>query len=170
MKSNLLYKGQESAYGYVWMEFARTAPDGEALEAVTVGIGMRVTKPMSTPARFFFVTDGRVGTDFGLLDAASRPLRENALKKLLGEGATYATAEAYREAIDDRLFGLGRERYNQLVNLLLQLRRPLLAKDLDPVKVSDTLTAGLRPVDEDLILQAARDFENLAEIKRSSTH
>ncbi|MGW9410202.1 SbcC/MukB-like Walker B domain-containing protein [Streptomyces diastaticus] len=165
MKSNLLYKGQESAYGYVWMEFARTAPDGEVIEAVTVGIGMRVTKPMSTPARFFFVTDGRVGIDFGLLDAASRPLRENALKKLLGEGATYATAEAYREAIDDRLFGLGRERYNQLVNLLLQLRRPLLAKDLDPVKVSDTLTAGLRPVDEDLILQAARDFENLAEIQ-----
>ncbi|QNA72026.1 TIGR02680 family protein [Streptomyces sp. So13.3] len=165
MKSNLLYKGQESAYGYVWMEFARTGHDDEVFEAVTVGIGMRVTKPMSTPARFFFVTEGRVGIDFGLLDAASRPLRENALKKLLGEGATYATAEAYREAIDDRLFGLGRERYNQLVNLLLQLRRPLLAKDLDPVKVSDTLTAGLRPVDDALVLQAARDFENLAEIQ-----
>ncbi|MCQ9179866.1 TIGR02680 family protein [Streptomyces sp. IBSBF 2953] len=165
MKSNLLYKEQESAYGYVWMEFARTGPDDEVIEAVTVGIGMRVTKPMSTPARFFFVTEGRVGIDFGLLDAASRPLRENALKKLLGEGTTYATAEAYREEIDDRLFGLGRERYNQLVNLLLQLRRPLLAKDLDPVKVSDTLTAGLRPVDDALVLQAARDFENLAEIQ-----
>ncbi|PNE38509.1 SbcC/MukB-like Walker B domain-containing protein [Streptomyces noursei] len=165
MKSNLLYKGQESAYGYVWMEFACTGPEGEVLEAVTVGIGMRVTKPMSAPARFFFVTDGRVGIDFGLLDAASRPLRENALKKLLGEGATYATAESYREAIDDRLFGLGRERYSQLVNLLLQLRRPLLAKDLDPIKLSDTLTAGLRPVDDALVLQAARDFENLAEIQ-----
>lgn len=165
MKSNMLYKGQDSAYGYVWMEFARTGDDGEVQEVVTVGIGMRVTKPMSTPARFFFVTDGRVGRDFGLLDAASRPLRENALKKLLGEGAICATAEAYRDAIDDRLFGLGRERYSQLVNLLLQLRRPLLAKDLDPVKLSDTLTAGLRPVDEALVLQAARDFENLAEIQ-----
>ncbi|MFF3125905.1 TIGR02680 family protein [Streptomyces sp. NPDC057908] len=165
MKSNLLYKGQESAYGYVWMEFTRTAPDGEVLEAVTVGIGMRATKAMSTPARFFFVTDGRVGIDFGLLDAASRPLRESALKKLLGNDAIFATAEAYRDKIDERLFGLGPERYSQLVNLLLQLRRPLLAKDLDPVKLSDTLTAGLRPVDDDLVLQAARDFENLAEIQ-----
>ena len=26
MKSNLLYRGQESEYGYVWMEFARAAP------------------------------------------------------------------------------------------------------------------------------------------------
>src|SRR4051794_7189314 len=46
MKSNLLYKKQESAYGYVWMEFARTAPDGKVIEAVTAGIGMRVTKAM----------------------------------------------------------------------------------------------------------------------------
>ncbi|QTU65320.1 TIGR02680 family protein [Streptomyces scabiei] len=165
MKSNLLYKGQESAYGYVWMEFARANPDGEVLEAVTTGIGMRVTKAMSTPARFFFVTDGRVGIDFGLLDGASRPLREKALEALLGKKAIFDTAEAYREKIDDRLFGLGRERYSQLVSLLLQLRRPLLAKDLDPVKLSETLTAGLRPVDDGLILQAARDFENLAEIQ-----
>ncbi|MFJ8954924.1 TIGR02680 family protein [Streptomyces sp. NPDC102381] len=165
MKSNLLYKGQDSAYGYVWMEFARTTPDREILEAVTVGIGMRVTKAMSTPAKFFFVTDSRVGTDFGLLDSASRPLRESALRKLLGDKALFGTAETYRDKIDERLFGLGRERYSQLVNLLLQLRRPLLAKDLDPAKVSATLTAGLRPVDEELVLQAARDFENLAEIQ-----
>ncbi|AJT68705.3 hypothetical protein T261_7103 [Streptomyces lydicus] len=165
MKSNLLYKKQESAYGYVWMEFARTAPDGDIIEAATVGIGMRITKAMPAPARFYFVTDGRVGRDFGLLDSSSRPLRESALKKLLGDDATHETAEAYRDAVDARLFGLGRERYSQLVNLLLQLRRPLLAKDLDPVKVSATLTAGLRPVDDDLIKQAARDFENLAEIQ-----
>ncbi|MFI7337172.1 TIGR02680 family protein [Streptomyces sp. NPDC050085] len=165
MKANLLYKGQDSGYGYVWMEFTRTAADGTVVEAVSVGIGMRVSKAQSSPSRFFFVTDGRIGIDFGLLDDASRPLRESALRQLVGDQALFDTAEAYREAIDARLFHLGRERYNQLVNLLLQLRRPLLAKDLDPNKLSDTLTAGLRPVDEDLILQAARDFENLAEIQ-----
>ncbi len=42
--------------------------------------------------------------------------------------------------MDARLFGLGRERYAQLLDLLIALRRPLLAKDLDPGKVSDTLT------------------------------
>ena len=65
-----------------------------------------------------------------------------------------------------RLFGLGRERYAQLLDLLLALRRPLLAKDLDPGKVSDTLTAGLSPVDDDLVQQAARDFENLAAVQK----
>ena len=39
MKSNLLFRGQQSSYGYVWMEFA--APTGEA---VTVGIGLQARK------------------------------------------------------------------------------------------------------------------------------
>ena len=68
--------------------------------------------------------------------------------------------------MDARLFGLGRERYTQLLDLLIALRRPLLAKDLDPAKVSDTLTAGLSPVDDDLVEQAARDFENLAAVQK----
>ena len=58
-----------------------------------------------------------------------------------------------RDLVDSRLFGLGRERYAQLLDLLLALRRPLLAKDLDPAKVSDTLTSGLSPVDEYLVQQ-----------------
>jgi uncharacterized protein (TIGR02680 family) len=165
MKSNLLYRGQETSYGYVWMEFTRAARDGDQIEAVTVGIGLRAQKSKERPSRFFFVIDGRVGVDFGLLTAGSRPLRKKELEKLIGPDAVYKTATAYREAIDERLFGLGRQRYAQLVNLLLQLRRPMLAKDLDPSKLSDTLTAGLRPVDDDLITQAARDFENLAEIQ-----
>ncbi|MER5217919.1 TIGR02680 family protein [Streptomyces sp. NPDC002838] len=165
MKSNLLYRGQESAYGYVWMEFTRTTADGELLEAVTVGLGLLAQKSKERPGRFFFVSDGRIGVDFGLLTADSRPLRKKELEKLIGPDAVCKTATEYREAIDDRLFGLGRQRYAQLINLLLQLRRPLLAKDLDPDKLSDTLTAGLRPVDDALIAQAARDFENLAEIQ-----
>ena len=42
----------------------------------------------------------------------------------------------------------------------------MLAKDLDPGKVSDTLTSGLSPVDENLVQQAARDFENLAAVQK----
>ena len=54
MKSNLLYRGQEAAYGYVWMEFRRDGdpaerpdevPDGDLSvptgEVVTIGAGLR---------------------------------------------------------------------------------------------------------------------------------
>jgi hypothetical protein len=162
MKSNLLYRGQEAEYGYVWMEFARTDP----AETLTLVIGMRAHRSRDGVKTSFFVTGRRLGVDFGLLSADSRPLTERQLKAVLEPGAWHKTATEYRDAVDARLFGLGRERYTQLLDLLLALRRPLLAKDLDPAKVSDTLSAGLSPVDDDLVQQAARDFENLAAVQK----
>jgi Putative exonuclease SbcCD, C subunit len=161
MKANLLYRGQDAEHGYVWMEFARSG------EIVTLVIGLVVQKNRDRPKPSFYVTDKRVGVDFGLLTADSRPLTAKQLTALLGRDAYYGERKgAYQDAVDSRLFGLGRERYTQLLDLLIALRRPLLAKDLDPAKVSDTLTAGLSPVDEELVEQAARDFENLAAVQK----
>jgi hypothetical protein len=173
MKSNLLFRGQESEYGYVWMEFALAGEPGQpsasgepSAETVTLIIGMRAHRNSDGVRMSFFVTGLRVGVDFGLLSADSRPLTERQLRAVLEPEAWRRTATEYRDLVDHRLFGLGRERYSQLLDLLLALRRPLLAKDLDPAKVSDTLTSGLSPVDDDLMQQAARDFENLAAVQK----
>ena len=84
-----------------------------------------------------------MGIDFGLLSADSRPLTAKQLTAILGREASFGDRRgAYQDAVDARLFGLGRERYTQLLDLLIALRRPLLAKDLDPVKVSGTLSAA----------------------------
>ena len=160
MKSNLLYRGQESEYGYAWMEFARPG------KTVTLILGLRAHRNSDGVRLSFYVTGRRLGVDFGLLSADSRPLTERQLKSVLEPDAWRKTATEYRDLVDHRLFGLGRERYAQLLDLLLALRRPLLAKDLDPGKVSDTLTSGLSPVDDDLVQQAARDFENLAAVQK----
>src|SRR5258708_5963807 len=149
MKSNLLYRGQESEYGYVWMEFARsTSAETGSPETVTLIIGMRAHRNTDSVRMSFYVTSKRLGVDFGLLSADSRPLTDRQLKALLEPDTWRRTATEYRDLVDFRLFGLGRDRYAQLLDLLLALRRPLLAKDLDPAKVSDTLSSGLSPVDE----------------------
>jgi uncharacterized protein (TIGR02680 family) len=161
MKANLLYRGQEAEHGYVWMEFGR--PE----ETVTLIIGLAAHKNWDRPRPSFYITDKRMGVEFGLLSADSRPLTAKQLTEILGRDAHFGDRKgAYQDAVDARLFGLGRQRYTQLLDLLIALRRPLLAKDLDPGKVSDTLTAGLSPVDEGLVEQAARDFENLAAVQK----
>ncbi|RNL87605.1 TIGR02680 family protein [Halostreptopolyspora alba] len=164
MKSNLLYRGQEAEYGYVWMEFARGGPTGT--ETVTAVIGLRAHRHQDGVRSSFYVTHRRLGVDFGLLAPDGRPLTEKQLRASLEPGAFTRTAAEYRDALDTQLFGLGRERYTQLLDLLLALRRPLLAKDLNPDRVSATLTSGLSPVHENLVTQAARDFENLAEVQQ----
>ncbi|MFE7748665.1 TIGR02680 family protein [Streptomyces sp. NPDC057428] len=162
MKSNLLFRGQDSALGYVWIEFTH----GETGQAVTCGIGLHAQRHRDTPARWHFVAEGRVGEDFSLLTDDDRPMTKKQLAAELGRELIASTAD-YRAAVDQRLFGLGPERYEQLLTLILTLRRPQLAKNLDPAKLSDTLTAGLRPLDDDLIAEAARSFDDMESVQRT---
>ncbi|MFE7812968.1 TIGR02680 family protein [Streptomyces sp. NPDC057433] len=165
MKSNLLFRGQEGALGYVWIEFTHRITG----QAVTCGIGLHAQKHRDTPARWHFVADGRIGEDFSLFTDDDRPLTKKQLAAELAplSAAVIASATDYRTAVDQRLFGLGRERYEQLLTLILTLRRPQLAKNLDPAKLSDTLTEGLRPLDEDLIGEAARSFDDMESVQRT---
>lgn len=162
MKSNLLFRGQDSALGYVWIEFTHRTSG----EAVTCGIGLHAQRHRDTPARWHFVTDGRVGREFSLLTDDDRPMTKKQLAAELGH-ELIASASDYRAAVDQRLFGLGRERYEQLLTLILTLRRPQLAKNLDPAKLSDTLTEGLRPLDDELIAEAARSFDDMESVQRT---
>jgi uncharacterized protein (TIGR02680 family) len=161
MKSNLLYRGQDAAFSYVWLEFAA------GTEYVTVGVGLRAQRHSDRVTRWYFVADGRVGVDFSLLDAEDRPVVRKQLANQLGPDAVNDSSEQHRAAVDARLFGLGRERYEQLLNLVLTLRRPQLAKNLDPGGLSQTLTDGLRPLDDDLITEAARSFDDMEAVQRT---
>ncbi|MBY6366145.1 TIGR02680 family protein [Rhodococcoides corynebacterioides] len=165
MKSNLLYRGQDSAHSYVWMEFGRGRADDP--ECVTVGIGMRATRSVDRVTRWYFVVDGRVGVDFSLLGDDDRPLTKKQLAEQIGTDAIVDRPIDYRAAIDARMFGLGAERYDQLITLILTLRRPQLAKNLDPKGLSRALSDGLRPLDEHLVLDAARSFSDMEEVGRA---
>ncbi|MEV5650778.1 TIGR02680 family protein [Nocardia sp. NPDC052254] len=165
MKSNLLYRKQDSAYSYVWMEFARGRRSDP--EVVTVGIGMRATRSSDKVTRWYFVADGRLGVDFSLIGPDDRPFTRKQLADQIGTDAIVDRPVDYRAAIDARMFGLGVQRYDQLINLILTLRRPQLAKNLDPRGLSQALTDGLRPLDDQLILDAARSFSDMEEVGRT---
>ena len=162
MRSNLLYRGQSAGYGYVWMEFGT-----ENGEAVTVGIGLQASRHTDKVKRWYFVVDGRAGIDFSLLTPDDRPLTRKQLIAEVGAGAVRDNPAEHRAAVDARLFGLGRERFDQLLTLVLTLRRPQLAKNLDPGKLSDTLSDGLRPLDDHLLVEAARSFDDMEAVART---
>ncbi|GGM63871.1 TIGR02680 family protein [Dactylosporangium sucinum] len=161
MKSNLLYRGQETAHGYVWMEF------GNGSSFVTIGVGLRAHRHNDRVTRWHFVADGRVGVDLSLLDAEDRPSSRKDLVEQLGADAIRDSTEEYRQLVDARLFGLGPARYEQLLDLVLTLRKPQLAKDLNPAELSRTLQRGLRPVEDHLLTEAARSFDDMEAVART---
>src|SRR5689334_4975731 len=55
----------------------------------------------------------------------------------------------------------------KVITLLLTLRRPQLAKNLDPKGLSRALADGLRPLDEGLIDEAAHSFSDMENVQRT---
>lgn len=166
MRENILYRRDaEVAVGYAWMEFERQRPDGQ-IDYRTIGAGMRAQTQRDEVMSWFFVTDRSPDRDFSLVGADGRPLTRRQLAETLGDDAVMQRGADYRSRVDSELFGLGDDRYDALLQLVLFLRRPQLAKDLDLGELSRVLAEGLRPVDDELVGQAARSFEDLEHVQR----
>lgn len=146
--------------GYVWLELGRQ--DGEGPVYCTIGAGLRARRSASEVEVWYFKTSQRVDDDLSLLDERRVPLERPALAKAIGaHGQVFERGAAYRQAVNDDIFGLPEDQYGTLIDALLQLRRPQLSKQLDPGELSRILTASLPPLDEGTIGTLAEGFERL---------
>ncbi len=170
MEWNLLLNQHTDRSGYTWIEFGRrVVEDGVAREEfVTLGCGLRAQKDHGAPERWFFVTNQRVGRDFRLVTAEPplRPLSREQLQHTLGDRAkVFKKPDEYRREVDARLFRL-KNRYGSLLQLLIQLRQPQLARELKEDTLSRALGEALAPLDDQLLIDVADAFRAL-ETERS---
>ncbi|HLL52760.1 MAG TPA: TIGR02680 family protein, partial [Myxococcaceae bacterium] len=149
------------AIGYVWLELGRVDGDG-VRRFCTVGAGLKAKRSTLGVEDWYFVTSRRVDVDLRLYDENRVPLTRAALGEALGEpGQPFDRGADYRVALNARLFGMPMEQYSALVDALLQLRRPQLSKQLDPVELSGILSASLPPLDAAVVGTLAEGFERL---------
>jgi uncharacterized protein (TIGR02680 family) len=161
MEWNLLMGEYPERQGYVWLEFGCLGDDGTP-GYCTLGCGMRAVAGRGAPERWFFLTPQRVRAELHLIDANRRTLSRDRLLEALGEaGQLFTSAAAYRQAVNERLFGLAPHRYEALINLLIQLRQPQLSKRPDERALSAALTEALPPLDQAVLNDVADAFRNL---------
>jgi uncharacterized protein (TIGR02680 family) len=162
MEWNLLLGGRyQERLGYTWLELGRLTDEGAPMY-LTLGCGLKAVAGRGIAGRWFFVTDQRVGADLGLASPSGTALVRERLIEALGErGRVYDQAEAYRRAVNEHLFHLGSDRYEALVNLLVQLRQPQLSKRPDAARLSHALSQALAPVDQAVLADVAESFHDL---------
>ena len=163
MEWNLLLGGEHphpERLGYTWMELGRRGGDGA--EFCTIGCGMKAVKGRGITAHWFFITDQRVGEELALVDHTGVALSADRLVEELGtRGTVHRRKRDYRRAIDERLFGLGEQRYGALIDLLVKVRQPQLSKRPDERSLSAALTEALPPLDQALLHNVAEAFRAL---------
>lgn len=173
---NILMDEQESATGYSWLEFGRLAGDASGDNGsevspdqyLTIGCGMRAKRGQSIKP-WFFITQRRVDDSLVLKSTDGIPLTQRQLAEELGAcGQVYDVSQKsdYRRAVDEQLFRLG-DRYDALIELLLQLRQPKLAEKLDIDGLEATLREALPPLQESLLNDAADAFLELDQYRTS---
>ena len=164
MEWNLLMGGRHpnpERYGYSWLEFGRVDAAGQASYR-SIGAGLRAVASRGGVTTWFFVAEGRVGVDFSLVGPTRTALTKDRLVDALGtRGRVFEQASRYRRAVDEAFFGLGEERYDALVNLLIQLRQPQLSKKPNERALSEALSEALAPLDQAVIADAAEAFRGL---------
>jgi uncharacterized protein (TIGR02680 family) len=174
MRYNLLPTGEaddprqpaDSGLGYAWVEFGRLDETGQPLYFVC-GMGARARRGTGTGGvtTWHFVTARRPGKDFTLL-SGGRAVEEKELKKI---DAVFVppSAAAYRARLASELFGLTAESYDNLTELLKQLRRPKLGERLHPVSLAETLRDALPPLAADEVTQLAEGWEHLDQLRKA---
>jgi len=166
MEWNLLLGGKHPSperLGYTWLEFGRRSADSTE-EYYTIGCGLKAVSGRGIARHWFFVTSQRPGAELRLLPDSRVPLTREKLREEIGaRGFVYDRAVDYRRAVDEHLFGLGTQRYEALVNLLIQLRQPQLSKRPDEKLLSRALTEALPPLSPGLVTTVAEAFRGLDE-------
>ncbi|MDP2809705.1 MAG: TIGR02680 family protein [Rhodocyclaceae bacterium] len=167
MAWNLLLGKHERRLGYAWVEFGRRGEDGRE-HFVTLGCGLSAVAARPQVDAWYFVADDvRIGRELWLTSPQGVVLTRDRLQDALaGHGQVFPTAEAYRRAVDERLFRLGPVRYAALMDTLIQLRQPQLSKRPDEANLSNALTEALPPLPSDLLGDVADALNQLEEYRQ----
>ncbi len=157
---NLLMDEHQDRTGYTWIEFGRVDDSGRQ-HFLTLALGMRGVKGRGITDHWMVVTSQRVGQHLALITPEKRVLTKRLLLETLGdEGQLFESSTDYRRAVDEALFRLN-ERYDALLDLLLQLRQPQLAKKLDLDGLEAALLQAMPPIAPTLLSDAADAFRSL---------
>ena len=157
--------------GYLYLEFYHPQLD----RYLTVGIGLRARRNVPGVKFWgFAITDNRrVGKDILLYQRdysqgteTKIPLTRSELEQVIGNGGEVVTEQGeYKKLVNKHLFGFSDlQAYQELLDLLIQLRSPKLSKDFKPSTIYEILTAALPALQEDELRPLSEVLEDMDQI------
>lgn len=163
--------GKTDTTGYLWMEF-KHAQTGRYK---TIGIGLRARRNAAQVQFWGFVLeDGRrIGRDFWLYnrnhwlgEGVRLPLDRKELEQKLGSGGHIVhDQKSYQDMVNKHIFGFADiEAFQDLLQLLIQLRSPKLSKDFKPTAIYDILHQALPPLLEEELRPLSEVLEDLDQL------
>lgn len=163
----LVYEDENERTAYLYMELKKK--DSE--NYLTIGMGLKAVKGKGLDSWYFLITDGRrINKDFYLYinkGYEKTPLTKKELENRIGAGGFYTDSQSkYKEKVNEYLFGYSDiESYNELIDLLINIRTPKLSKDFKPTAMYEILENSLRQLTEEDLRPMSEAMENMDNLK-----
>ncbi|MDP1846841.1 MAG: TIGR02680 family protein [Solirubrobacteraceae bacterium] len=158
--------------GYVWAEFRAVDEDGGE-RFFTCGLGLEATRNADgIKDRWYFTTPLRIGADVELTrvvgDEDTQPVvKSDLIEQLGGDETFYGGPSEYKEALRAQLLPFASaELYEQMLEVIRQLRKPKLSDSLNVKGLSAMLSGALPAVDDTLVRKLGDALEQLHELQR----
>lgn len=157
---------RDESTGYLFLEFKKK----DLNVYLTIGIGLRAQKGKNMDFWGFCLCDGRrIGHDFELYEKLGRqmlPLSKQKLKNVIGDRENWAeNSGAYKKLVNDRLYQFQDIRqFDQMIQLLINVRAPKLSKDFRPTLVKDILRNSLQVLSDDDLSAMVSTMERMDEL------
>lgn len=160
--------------GYLYLEYKREKKP----QYLTTGIGLRARRSAEMEFWGFVILDNRrIGrdiflykTEYSVEEGGEQkiPLTRRELENLIGGGGRVVrTQREYMELVNRYVFGFeSLEAYEELIELLIQLRSPKLSKDFKPTVIYEILTSSLPALSDEELRPLSDTIENMDQIKQ----
>lgn len=158
--------------GYLFLEYKRKQTE----QYVTTGIGLRAKRQKNMDFWGFVIFDNRrIGRDLFLYKTEKSangtekiPLTKRELASLLGNGGTVVDSQKeYMELVNKYVFRFeSMEAFQELIELLIQLRSPKLSKDFKPTVIYEILESSLPGLTDDELRHLSETIENMDQTKQ----
>lgn len=155
---------RDEGTGYLFMEVKRR--DRE--EYLTVGIGMHANRGGKLSKWFFAIENNqRIEIDFQLYNEVRKnelaPLSKHQLRNRLEDvGRLFDTQREYKHFVNERIFGFKEiAQFDELISLLINLRRPKLSKDFRPTVIYGILRDSLPKLKDEELITLSKTIEQI---------
>lgn len=168
LENYLLDEDTDERTAYLYIEFKRQSSENY----ITIGMGVKAQKGKTMDSWYFVINDGRrINKDIFLYKnlEAKVALTKKQLQNELGSGNFFTEyQQRYMEKVNEVLFGYEDvEGYEELLNLLIQLRSPKLSKDFKPTEIYNILTNSLKLLSEEDLRPMSESMENMDQLQNS---
>lgn len=155
---------RDEGIGYLWLEVKREQRE----EYLTVGLGLQANRGGKLKKWYWSLENNqRIDFDFKLVEEPRKneilPLTRAKLKnQLVGKGQLFNQRIDYQSFVNQRIFNFASlEQFDELLNLLIQIRSPKLSKDFRPSVIYGILRNSLPQLKDDELQPLAKTIQQL---------